>query len=445
MASKRVLVIAYDFPPIGGSGVQRTLKYVKYLPEHGWDIDVLTVRETQQVNKSRDPSLLDELPSEVAVHRTGLIDPYDNPVYKAVTRLFARRKAGPDKPGNGSDVEASGAGKPNLDFIHALMLPDRMIGWFPFALLRGIAVIRRTRPSVIYSTSPCETAHLVGVVLSKLFSIPLVADFRDPWTEYYFSLRRPGHIEALNRWLERKVLRRAALVISTTAECSDSLKRLSAGAPAEKFHVITNGYDEGDFVGIAPKTFDRITIIFTGTVYQQVTPEILFQAVREMLDDSPGLADRMRLVFVGRQYDGFDALIGTYRLGEVVTCIGYVPHRESIAYLTGADACYYNVFSELAITAKLFEYLRSGTPIIAAIPESHSAARIIADCDAGVVVEGDNPAALRSALEDVLDRDGSRAARPNERVTDFERKKLASELSDALDGIIDPGQPGYGS
>lgn len=447
----RMLILAYDFPPIGGSGVQRTLKFVKYLPDHGWDVDVLTVRPNQTVNRVRDESLLEQIPDAVRVHRSSLIDPYDNVIYKAAMwtgkqlSSLKRQLSGNKARTQVASAQKGSAGTQSaMDYLHSLMVPDRLIGWFPFALIKGIRLIRKHRPSVIFTTSPCETSHLVGYFLSKMFKIPHVADFRDPWTNYYFALERPWLFDRINRNLENRVLKNASLVISTAEECSSDLEQLTPEHANTQFKVITNGYDESDFRHIKPKVFSKFTVIFNGTVYRQVTPENIFIALRKMLDEKPSLADELQFIFVGNTYDGFEDLVAKYELEEVVRMQGYLPHQDSIAWLMGANLCYYNVLSELAITAKLFEYLRSGTEILATIPEGHSAAQIIRECGAGEVVDYNNVDGIVQVLTKRLNEyqpqePGFPSAtdiyvRPP--VEKYERQALTSDLSKSLKGVV---------
>lgn len=461
--NKKILMLAFDFPPMGGSGVQRTAKFVKYLPDAGWAVNVLTLRTDQKLNPLRDDTLLGEIPESVGVIRTGFIDPDDNIVRKSLMVVlraakWLRNGVRRSLPGSSSTEElaegqiSDGVGEPSvkaggsqklLDAIHALLVPDRLVGWFPFAVAHGIRHIRKQRPDIIYSTSPCETAHLSALVLSRLFSIPLVTDFRDPWTQYYFGLSRPRPFEWLNRRLEKVVLKHSSLVVSTAEECSVGLQELSRLSDTEKFHVVTNGYDKDDFSGIEPHVFDKFTLIFTGTVYRQVTPENLFKAVAKLIESGQLKRDDLQLVFVGSVYDGFEDLISCYGLEDVVVRIGYVEHRESIAYLMGADLCYYNVFSELAITAKLFEYLPSRTHILATIPVAHSAARIIRDCKAGTVVEYDDTDAIaehilarlhlyQSGAEHIAE---IKPASADEQILQYEREALTLRLSHLLDEV----------
>ena len=213
---KRVLMIAFHFPPEGGSGTQRTLKFARYLPECGWEVEVLTVRpETYEL---LDHSLLHEVPASVQVHRTFCVDPARH------LRVWGWY------PG-------------------FLSFPDRYASWYPFGLRRGLRLLRERQFDVIYSSSPTRTAHLIACTLARMTGLPWVCDFRDPWRDGSATNDRRLRLRILDS-LERLVAKQATHIIANTVPSGQTLINRLGSAIERKLTVLPNGYDEADFQGV---------------------------------------------------------------------------------------------------------------------------------------------------------------------------------------------------
>lgn len=403
-----ILVIAYDFPPIGGSGIQRTLKFVKYLPSFGWQPIVLTVKNDENVLNVRDHSLLEELSPETEIVRTNLIEPYDNIFHKVI---MGTRSKFSHEINSHQDQKIKTKTRSKIgEFLHGLLIPDRYIGWFPYAIRAGAVIIRKYRPRAIFSSSPAETTHLIGLYLASKFNIPWITDFRDPWTLYPFSLNRLYPLGRFEKYLEKKVLKRASYVITTTEECKNGFLSLYPSLDREKFHVIPNGYDEDDFKEVKPQKFNKLTMIFTGNLYQQKPPTELFQAICLAVKEKPEIQEKFQFLFIGSQYQGFSKLVKKWRLEGIVRIISYKEHHECLSYLLGSDICYYDFpydkgyrIKPLQISAKIYEYLRSGVFIFAVIPENLPAAKIITETNSGIVIAPRNIEKMRKELLSLLE------------------------------------------
>jgi glycosyltransferase involved in cell wall biosynthesis len=404
-------MIAYHFPPEGSSsGVLRTLKFSKYLPDHGYRPHVLTLRPF--VYAVKDRGLLAEVPGDVAVHRTFALD---------TTRHLALRGRHPA----------------------FLAVPDRLVTWLPFAVARGLRVIRRERVRALYSTCPVPTAHLVALALKRMTALPWIADFRDPWIEEGL-FPRPGSLRyRIESALHRRVLRAADRVTVTTPYLRGDLLAQEPALPPDRVQVIYNGYDEADFADLPAGPAARFEIVHAGMVtleYRDPTP--LLEAVSALLAEGRLAPEETRLTFLGGggwlESRAFAGVVGRLGLAGVVEVAPRVDHRAALARMARAAALLVLQASDdtrSLIPAKAFEYLRIGRPVLALTLEG-ATADVLNGLDACWVVNPADGAALRSALLEVHDRWRSAPATPVARpIGRYERRRLTAELAAILDEL----------
>ncbi|MGH7277526.1 MAG: glycosyltransferase [Candidatus Rokuibacteriota bacterium] len=411
---KALLMIAYHYPPEGGSsGVLRTLKFSKYLPHHGWSPHVLTLRES--LYRVRDEALTADVPREVTIHRTWAFD---------TSRHFAFRRHYPA----------------------ALTVPDRFLTWLPFGVARGLRVIRRAGIRALYSTSPQPTAHLIGLSLKTLTGLPWIADFRDPWVEE--GVHPSGSLRhGIDSRLERMVVERADRVVTTTPYLrGDFLARYPRLSP-EKVEVIYNGFDEADVVDLGvPAKPSRFEILHAGLVTAEYrNPAPLFEAVSRSIGAGRVPRNDIRIVFLGGgKYTGspqFADLVRRFGLGDVVEVAARVSHRDAFARVRQAGCLLVLQASEdtrSLIPAKVFECLRSGRPIIALAPEG-ATAELLKDMDHCAVVDPADIRRLEGVVAAVYEewRDSASPVVVSRLVARFERAALTGELARIL-GTLSP-------
>ena len=237
---KRVLVISYYFPPSGGPGVQRMLKFVKYLPDFGWQPTVLTVRADHASYPDLDATLEAEIPASVEVVKTRSWDPY-----ALYARLQGKSRTEAVGVGFVKD-EAEGWMQRLAKWMRAnLFLPDARVGWVPFALHAAKRMMEQEPFDVVITSGPPHSTHLVGRALKRRFGCRWVVDMRDPWTDisYYKELPHTPPALRMDAALERSVLSRADAVISVSEGVGDLLK---AKAPLHQYETLPNGYDPAD-------------------------------------------------------------------------------------------------------------------------------------------------------------------------------------------------------
>lgn len=410
-----VLVIAYYFPPAGGAGVQRTHKYVKYLPDFGWNPVVLTVNDRRA--RLHDSSLAAEVPEGLPVHRApALLMPQWLPWR---LRNFIARW---------------------------LLVVDEQLGWLPFAVSYGMEIINRGNISVIYSTSSPATAHLVAEHLNRLSKIPWIADFRDPWLEN-FSLIYPTrfHRQTILR-LEDRVCRRASYITMVSEPMRLGLIKRHPNIEQEKLVTIPNGYDRADFQGAVPVELESgiFHIIYTGSFYSRyLTPNAFLLAVRNLINRRQLLPQSIQVHLIGNIGQPVFQQIAALDLEAIVDVPGFLPHTNSIAYLLSADILLLvigsNPGSEVVFTGKVFEYLAARNPVLALAPPG-VAADLIREADAGVVVDPDDIPAIEEAILKLYrcwqKGDLKINSRP-EVIERYERRNLTSRLASLLDKARD--------
>ncbi len=400
---KKALFIAYLFPPHGGGGVQRTTKFVKYLPSYGWQADVITNREKP---RQPDSSLFDDIPPETHVERVrGL--------------LLPRRPS-----------------RVHQWLAKWVLTVDDKLGWLPAAVQRGRAMLNKGAYSLIYSTSSPYTDHLVGYRLQKLTGLPWVADFRDPWVNNISDVFPTEFHRSICRKLERKIVERADRVLVVSEPMRelflDSYKEL----PESKFVTITNGFDSDDYREQKPTDFpsDQFNLVYTGSLYNQRSAKDVLHALKNIFERKELLQEQISLWLIGS--DGLDTAryIDELGLSECVNLVKYLPHAEVIPYQQAADALLLIIGktprSEIILTGKLFEYLALKKPILAIIPPG-AAHNLLEDACTGLIVSPDSVVDVEQAILKLYSqwREGEYDISPNSGVIErYSRQNLTGEL-----------------
>ena len=359
---KRLLILSYDFPP-SLTGVRRILKWLKYLPDFGWEGFVLTVKDIRYTNYDAT-GLAWVKRNRIQVHRSGSLDPY------RLAQILSPRH----KKREGTMRHSSKGAKSFMKLLRDwLFIPDDRCGWIPFASLKGRRLIRKHRPDAILTTSYPNSAHVAGLILKKWTGIPWAADFRDAWTQnpIFFHPPTPLH-RLLQKRLEKAVIHNADLILTVSEPITDHFRRL---APSKKGKIVTltNGYDEGDFTNLESHHTKKFTLVYTGTLYGPATPKPLFLALKEILKEHPSWRGTIEILFYSALEDTILKSIRKLGIEDVVHVKGLCPYEESLQHQMDASALLLFLASgqnaEVTVTQKVFEYLRSGRPILAMIPE----------------------------------------------------------------------------
>lgn len=343
-------------------GVQRAAKLAKYLPEFGWNVTVLTVRDISYYNL--DPSLLEDIRNTEVV-RTGSLDPL-----RISRKLFPNRGAGAGRNSSGNrDLLGS-----VFRFIdRKLFVPDSKVLWNVFASMEILKLMRNRKFDLIISTGPPFSSHLLGMKTSMKTGLPWIADFRDGWTNR--DIMPDGGLTnpVVQETLEQKVIKSAA---GFTAVSEKILNHLSRIDPGKSGKLIYNGFDSEDFEDSVSEDRKKFRITYAGTVTEWTDPSVMFGAISKAIDVKPEIAESISIEIVGTVLtDRFNKRIQQYGLWEYIKEWDYLPHRESVKALRESSLLLFavTVYNTTGmITGKIFEYLASGIPILAHSPDGEA-------------------------------------------------------------------------
>lgn len=438
---KRVLFVSYLFPPVGGVGVQRVLKWVKYLPEHGWNASVLTVANPSV--PLFDESLLKQVPASTVVRAAKTYEPS----YAAKTAA-----ASSEAPAGFVSRIKSAIKAPLVRTAKSLLQPDPQILWRHHALREGTKLLREIPHDVIVATGPPFSSFLVGATLSKRSGVPLVLDYRDEWgiSSKNWEQRRPGRMaSAVQNKMETHALRAASLVLGTTPRGADEFREQAraAGSKADVAYV-WNGFDADDFpnVGAVSKPdlghgTSRFRLAFTGTLWTLNSAAGFVDGVLELARTNPSLLNELELVFAGRRMPDQEACLD--RLSALplkMTRLGFVPHGEAAQLMQSSDALLLPTSMadglERVVCAKTFEYLATGKPIfcVSKPGDQMDAVRV---SPASICASADDPSAVAKGLAELIERHCLGVEFPEPNLDQFDRKKLAGDLAGHLNSLVD--------
>lgn len=374
---KKVLIITYYWPPAGGPGVQRVLKFVKYLPRLGWEPVVLTVAGGSY--PARDDSLEKDIPDVCSVYRTKIWEPFG--LFKRFTGK-GTEKSFPIHLLERSSHESLTTALARFIRLN-FFLPDARNGWIRYMVKEGIKIIEKHGPDLIFSCSPPHSLQMGALKLARLSGIKWVADFRDRWSEY-FILRNQKILPTsrlLQKKMERKVVEKANFITCVSQGVMASLNR---GRSDIKCQIIYNGFDEEDFTGIARKLSDKYRITYAGHLRKSQNPVSLFRALKRI---NPDILADMEMNFYGPVHQDIHALLKKFDLQHRVNIHPYKPHDMITEIMVNSDLLILLIIDSEnnrgIISGKIFEYLRSGNFILGIGPQDGEAAEILRSTSCG--------------------------------------------------------------
>jgi glycosyltransferase involved in cell wall biosynthesis len=407
------------------------VKFAKYLPLFGWRPVVLTVKRREDLLESSDWSLFADCPKDMRVFRTRILEPYD--MYSWL--------GGKKKQGSGvfyfENTDTFTGKISNL--ISRCLIPDTKVGWYPFSIRNSKEIFQEIDIHIIFSTSPKMTAHLIGRTLAKKYHRPWVADFRDPWTSW--EDEQPRLFRQINEYLESKVVNDADRITSVMGEINQDFMHRYPGVDPDKFATISHGFDSEDFENVIAKRFSKFTIVFLGTFYKGRDPQPLLRALNLLVRENEKVRDDVQVVCVGTEYYNTRRLANKFGLEDMLISIPHVPYKESLSYLMGAHICYFNtVMTRNALPVKLFDYLRSGKPILAIVPEDSPTGRIVYDTKCGVVLDpsktGEIAKSILSFYKDYKKGISTMRREDKSVLEHYERKNQTEQLAWTLNQLL---------
>jgi glycosyltransferase involved in cell wall biosynthesis len=422
----KILIITYYWPPSGGAGVQRWLKFTKYLPSSGWLPVVLTVKPEFAAYPFKDISLYGEIPLDVEIHRT-----------KAINYFSLYNKDQSKIPHSGF---ASGSDKSRRNMISRFIrgnffIPDPRKGWNRYAFRKACELIKIENISHILTTSPPHSTQLIGLKLKRKFPhIKWVADLRDPWTDiYYYDMFKPSLLARMaDREMEKNVLTKADTII-TVGQTLAAILGSKGEKILHKIHVLPNGYDEEDFEGILPITPEQFTITYVGTLSPAYPVDGLIEAVKDIrVNNRP-----VSLKFVGTVPEPIKELFPADEEGNHPEFIPYCEHPEAVRYMMESTMLLLIIpdhpSNKSILTGKIFEYLATGKPVLLLGPADGDAAQLMVKCGYQGIYGYNDVQGIRSFISKVAE--GRQVTRSGHHL-EYSRRALTAKLGDLLNSLL---------
>lgn len=367
---EKVLIITYYWPPGGGAGVQRWLKFSKYLPQYGWEPFILTVDPDYAAYPATDPSLEKDISPSTKVFRTRATDWF---------RLFGSDKSKVPSGGFATNRDDSFRGKLSRFIRGNFFIPDPRRGWNRNAFKKACDLIIQEGIRNIITTSPPHSTQLIGLKLKKRFpGIKWIADLRDPWTGiYYYDLFFPTCIsKAVDRSLERAVLKSADIITTVSPTLGKHFETIFPSA-GQKTRIINNGYDESDFENIPSSNPKRFTISYTGTISDSYPLEGFIKGVRKVFEAGNDIMIR----FTGHISDIQKELLNSLPGKDSVQFLPYSDHNIIVSQMLSSSMQLLvlpeDPGNRCFLPGKLFEYIASGKPVLCLGPLDGDTAEIL--------------------------------------------------------------------
>lgn len=424
---KKVLIVTYYWPPSAGSGVQRWLKFSKYLPEYGWEPVIFTPENPDF--ELKDSSLLAEIPVELEVIKFPIWEPY------SIFRKFKKEKL-KDTSKILEREKKSPIDKLAIWLRANLLIPDPRVFWVKPSVDYLAQIMDANKFEAIITTGPPHSMHLIGLKLKRLTGIKWLADFRDPWSTWEFLDVLPMHsvIKKRHQQLEKEVLKEADAVITISPTFQEEIEQIAGRG----IHLVTNGFDSTDLPLDFKKNVqvkEEINIVYTGIIDSIRDPLPFIQAYKALFENHQIKAN---LTFVGKVSDKITGYIENDQwLKNHITFAGYVSHQEVFAYYEKAHLLLLILTNTKNakgnIPGKLFEYIATGRPIIALGDPEGDAAKIISEAGAGKVFSHSNQEGMRIFLKEALNF--IPASKTENSPNPFERKVLTQKLAGLLDKL----------
>lgn len=430
--NRKILLISYLFPPVGGIGVQRALSLAKYLPRCGFEVHVL--KATGAGGPVLDPELTKQIPPVVQVH--GAFTP-EIP-FRIRQKMWGKLTAGGAAKPPGQNGKPPGFSWKKLvaGTAKKILCPEPEILWVPFALRRARQIIRRHRIDFVMVTVPPFSALVVGTRLKREFpSLVLVSDFRDEWLSFYlkdFEFQNSDYTRRRAETIERETVQASDLVVAVNQSSRDTIRQRYADQPERKFQVVPNGYDPEVFAGMVSRDHQspRMVVSHIGTVYVTASPRFYLDALQSLPEE---IRRNIETRFVGRVAESERQLMEGR--GSEITVTGFIPQAEALKYMADTDYLLLTMTNDISVPGKVFEYLAAGKPILAVTAAGSELDQILRETSAGISAPPNDVAAIRAMLIRAYEawRDRKRLVEGDgESVRRYERPRLAEQYGDLM-------------
>lgn len=422
----KVLIVTYYWPPAGGPGVQRWLKFVKYLPDFG--IEPVVYIPENPTYPLIDEGLLKDVNPDVKIIRQRIIEPY------AWASVFSKNSTKKISSGIIPNQKKQSLIQRLMLWVRGnLFIPDARVLWVKPSVRYLKEYIEKEGINTVITTGPPHSLHLIGLTLKKQLNIRWIADFRDPWTTigYHKSLRLSGYAAAKHKKLESAVLTMADTIIVTSPTTKKEFEVLTS----KPISVITNGYDILNIEGQEPD--EKFTLAHIGSFLSERNPQILWEVLAELILENPYFKEKFRLKLIGAVSHEVLETISKFKLNSFVDNLGYLPHAEALKEQRRSQVLLLVEIdsddTRSIIPGKLFEYMVSGRPILGIGPKNADFAQIMQNTNTGVCTTYNEKEKLKEALLSYFNdyREGNLISNAVG-LEQYSRKNLTRQLSKIL-------------
>ncbi|PBQ34932.1 glycosyl transferase family 1 [Sphingobacteriaceae bacterium] len=433
----KVLILTYYWPPSGGAGVQRWLKFVKYMHLYGWQPIVYTA-ENGEI-PVRDESLQKDVPEGTVILKTPIWEPYT--LYK---RFIGRKKEDKINASFLNESKKTGTTEKISIWIRGnFFIPDARKFWIKPSVAYLSDYIQKNNIDYVISSGPPHSMHLIALGLKKKFpKLKWLADFRDPWTniDFYEKLMLSTWADKKHHEQELSVLKNADSVVSIGQAMSDEFDemfRKAGGIEKNKFKVITNGYDEDDVSEGLEMKDSKFSIAHIGTLVKDRNPALLWKVLSDLVKDNAEFKKQLEIKLVGKVDIYVKDQIALFGLSDYVRKIDYLPHNEVVKEQQRSRVLLLLVNNTKnakgILTGKFFEYMSSGAPILAIGPTDGDLAKIINETKSGLISDFDDEENLKRNILTYFK--GGSNLRDEAAISRYSRKGLTKQLCDLLNTL----------
>ena len=424
---KKVLIITYYWPPAGGSGVQRWLKFVKYFRDFGIEPVIYTVKNPNY--PIEDESLLKEIPKNLEILKQPIWEPNN------LLSILGKKK-----------TESAGFLNSNPSLIGKLVqyiranyfIPDARKFWVQPSVKYLKKYLKENKIDVVITTGPPHSMHLIGLNLKKQLGIKWIADFRDPWTEIDYFHQLPLTKKAIKKhyFLEKEVLENADAVLVVGNTMKGNYMKFN-----KKTYVVTNGFDS-EILDVKTELDSKFTLTHIGLMNSDRNPKMLWEVLAEIMNENHTFANDFELKLIGKVDTSVINDISNFNLDKNVTIINYVSHNKVIEFQKRAQVLLLIVnnvpSANQIITGKIFEYLMVKRPILAIAPKNGDLAEIIQKTTSGFVIDFEERDLLKKTILNLYSKfKQQKLTVDSKNIGQFHRKELTKKVTEIINSITE--------
>lgn len=445
----KLLIITYHFPPDSAVGGLRSAKFARYLPQFGWQPYVLTVRDKyrEQFDAKRTEDV-----KGIKVFKTGELPTFDQ-IYQRVKGAYRTSKKSQSVEAGATIFHATNSSrregvlkkiKRHLISL-VIMLPDQKKNWVVPAYIKALKLIRSEGITHVMTSSPHHSTHLIGLLLKKTTQVKWVADFRDPWTDvadFKPSSIRSELGDKIERWMESSVVRNSDRTMVTTKALERIFRKKYSRELKEKFLYIPNAIFTDKFRNFRnTEKYENFTITYAGTLYGKRTPEPVFKAVKELLEEGRVDRGRLKIKLIGncRNSCGVPTseIVKAFGLENIVDILDPVPFDEAVEVMCGSHLLLLLAIDQkMQIPAKVYDYLGAGTDMLVISEQDSATAELVRSTGSGHIFTQDDIKGIKNFISRAI-KEAGRTGKPlaEDRFKSFDIAQLTNKLAHELGKI----------